>query len=374
MSNNNNIANTLSGIFRSMSRRGQRDTETDSTTQRADVEMASQDNPVQDLPMVSVTHGQEGSQSTDEFMPDLRDVSDDESDDDNAWNDDSDEDENGMDIAEPATLNFFAHGIIGNSDAAFMPVIAGYSNFSASHSDGDTPVLESEPTPSSTRPQGTRRARVEVEDDAEGDSERDRRHPSQRASHSHTPLPPAAPTQGDEHPQQPHPSHLMSGVSGVGASAASPLPPNHHRRNRRHRLDQLMAQMGYPSQGLPSQAANTVPQPNPQMGATPEGSGDAQPQGTRLGAFLENLLQAAGQGAATFSTTINGTPVQGAGNGANILGNLFAMEGGKLSSLDLVHIVCKLFLQVLLLSMVVVSLSLGFVQCKSLKTPNVRKC
>lgn len=345
MSNNNNITNALSGIFRSMSRRSQHQTDADegSSQQRGDVEM----NSPQDLSTASnadPTFNTEQGNQSDDSMPVLRDVSD--SEDGDHWTDESDAEDDGMDTAEG--IDIFAQGIIGNGQAAaFMPVIAGYPVFAPSEDHDETmPPLESV----SARPQGTRRARVEVEDDV-GDSERDRRHPYLRASNSHTP---AATGQGTEQPQQPRTSYpeVIGGVPGVGIGAAGPLPPNPHRRARRHQQQhylpmQLMAQMGYNLQGGPGQPADAVPQPqpNPQMAAQPEGNG--QPQGAipnRLGALLENLIQAAGQGGtATFSTAIpitgNVPGLAGAGNGG-FFGNLFTAMDGKLSPLKFLYEVC----------------------------------
>ncbi|GAW05286.1 pa domain-containing protein [Lentinula edodes] len=342
MSNNSNL---LSGLLRSISRRSQRrdaDTEESEQPLRADVDMESESQQSRTAdPQTAITavannavNANDGNQS-DSSMPALQDVSD--SEDSEVDSEDEDEDEARRD--------------------QFM------NTSQVSHSgddDEDMPSLEStHPTRSSnTRPQGTRRARVE--DDVDGDSERDRRHPSQRASNNQSeassPLPihPVHPGQANNHV---HRHIVFSNMPGVGADAAGPLPPFPDFPGHQHHPLPLnmMAQMGFDIRTNATQGGNADVSDNGGPGnntdsGTPEGNNNSQPRGAipntpnGFAAILQSFLQAAGgHPGATFTTAFNGVPVgdnlpnanAGAENGggnSGFLGNLFTvmsgMEGG----------------------------------------------
>ncbi|KAJ4478032.1 hypothetical protein J3R30DRAFT_2848453 [Lentinula aciculospora] len=341
MSNNGNI---LSGLFRSISRRGQRRAEESDSPSHADVNMEPQssptstlvDQPTPNTAVINSVNADDGIQS-DSSMPPLQAVSD--SDGDDSGSEDEGEDiqrGNFMDTAD----SFHSGDIILHPDE-----------------DEDMPPLPIRPSPfANMRSQGTRRARVE--DDGDGDSERDRRHPSQRALHNQSepdPIRPLHPPQTNEHVHR-HIvfSNFAGGAPGVGAGAAGPLPPNpHHRAHPQHPFPvHLMAQMGFDAHsnttqnGNPefsnngSQGNNT----NTPVGAPPQDHQNQQPHGAMphtpnsFAAILQSLFQAAGsQPGAAFTTALNGVPIgdnephAGATNGGNsgFLGNLFtAMEGG----------------------------------------------
>ncbi|KAF9075864.1 hypothetical protein BDP27DRAFT_962203 [Rhodocollybia butyracea] len=314
MSNNNITLNPFTGLFRSMSRRSSQrhnpNTETSTPQQRGDVDMDSQQqSPVTPAVTVSNTDatlsnlpadaGHDVGNESDSSMPVLEDVSD-SSDSDGAVDYDDEDDDQAMDTSEAFDVT---------ASSSFIPGFVGIQSDFHTHDDeggdgdddGVMPPLEPVRL---ARPQGTRRARVE--DDVDGDSERDRRHPSQRASRHPTPVPSASAIR---------PPERQAGVPGV---AADPLPSNPHRRHRHHHPYQpiamnFLSQMGFGGTGHAAnlQPSGNRPQSNPREGAS-QGNGQ-QPATPRnpITTILE-LLQAGGQtGTFTFNSETGGFPFFG---------------------------------------------------------------
>lgn len=367
MSNNSNL---LSGLLRSISRRSQRrdaDVEESEQTLRADVDMESESQQSRTAdPQTAITavannavNANDGNHS-DSSMPALQDVSDSE----DSEVDSEDEDEARRDQFMNTSQVSHSGGTV-NANSEFTQHTFGRSGLHTDD-DEDMPSLESTHATrsSNTRPQGTRRARVE--DDVDGDSERDRRHPSQRASNNQSetssPLPihPAHSGQANNHVHR-HifVSNMPGGVPGVGADAAGPLPPFADLPGHQyHPLPlNMMAQMGFDIRTHATPAGNADVSDNGAPGnntdsGTPEGNNNSQPRGAipntpnGFAAILQSFLQAAGgHPGATFTTAFNGVPVgdnlpnanAGAENGggnSGFLGNLFTvmsgMEGGTI--------------------------------------------
>ncbi|KAJ3788446.1 hypothetical protein GGU10DRAFT_111429 [Lentinula aff. detonsa] len=359
MSNSNNI---LSGLFRSISRRSQHrsdNAEENNLPPRADVDMESQQPNSPTSTGVSATSstvvrssavGADGNQS-DSSMPPLEDASDSEASDVRNLDSEDDNEDQGF------------HREVGNNGNTQLPQpISGRPVVSSADQDEDMPPLESirpqlAPLPS----QGTRRTRVE--DDVDGDSERDRRHPSQRTSSissesSPDPIRSAHPDQTNEHSHRPTIfSNFLGGAPGVGIGVAGILPPNPHRRSHQQHLlpVHLMPQMGLDVRANTSQTGNPEllnggPLGNnvdAQAGGAGQNANNEQPHGAvpatfnGFPAFLQSLIQAAGnQPGVAFTTSLNGIPVgnttpntdvPNGGNG-DFLGNLFTamsgMQGG----------------------------------------------
>ncbi|KIK65297.1 hypothetical protein GYMLUDRAFT_345274 [Collybiopsis luxurians FD-317 M1] len=334
-SNSNNISNTLSGIFRSMSRRGQPrgvQTEASNTQHRTDVDMDSQPNPslpisdVDTAPLNNPSFPTDDGNQSDSSMPVLEDVSDSESDSDA-----------GSLAGDMDVESFDAPSMNIRSQTGTVPsLVQHYDSVIFPDEDEDMSWLGSvQPLP--FRPQGTRRARVE--EDVEGDSERDRRHPSQRASNNSTPVP-SNPGRSAT-PQVRLPQQQTSYPNSMGSR-------RHGRRHQHHLPMHFMTQMGIdvqrdsPNSQSPSQS-NSASSVSQQASGRPEGNDrpTAHPA-SRISQLLESLFQAAGEGAGTIHTTVNGIPVTGnippadasAGSGGpgRFLGNLFAamnaVDGG----------------------------------------------
>ncbi|KAJ3975509.1 hypothetical protein EV361DRAFT_482962 [Lentinula raphanica] len=348
MSNNNN--HILSGLFRSLSRRGQqRNTEPEpSDPQRVDVDMDNQQPTVTPMDTSTTTSSSfvpssVDEQQSDELMPDLQDVSDSDESNGADWDfeDQNDPWYPSYDLEPSRTFP-------RTNDLRMNP-------------QQNAPLsVPSRPTPSSTPSQGTRRARVE--DDVDGDSERDRRHPSQRTSAntsepSSIPIASIFPTQANEQSEPPFVHPLFQNLPpGFGITVTGGMHSNTDRRGHQHHfvpVPLMPPQMGFDARtntqnGNHGHSHNGSPlgnNPESPVGEPGQDAGTEQPQGathTNLNsftAFIQSLLQAAGgQPGVAFSTTLNGVPVgnnmpnTGTPNGGNFLSNLFTamsgMQGG----------------------------------------------
>ncbi|KAF5393627.1 hypothetical protein D9757_000054 [Collybiopsis confluens] len=291
MSYNNNVPTGFGGLSRSTSRRHQRagvdPEEIGSAQQRVDVDMDSQRSPP-----TGIFHT-----SGNMAHPDM-------------------EDRNQSSSSTPALQNasdseteFDAHSLSGHMNVGVVRTEAYDSRTQASQASSRAPHLysislpnedENMLLPESHRPrtQGTRRARVE--DDVEGDLERDRRHPSQRTSLNSTLTP--SPASGRSTGDPPTPPSPASGRS-TGRNHPPFLPTYSsfitERHRRRHRHQQTPVSTTAHS-GIDVQAESSSPSSRNSQVTNPPESG-RQPTGAtpnpadRFSQILESLFSAGGR-------------------------------------------------------------------------------